>query len=163
MRRNGKYKPFTALVDAYQAPVYTLCSLLLGDGPVAEEVAQECFTRAYVQFNQYSSSHTIQTWLLHIAYQQCLYWQAPSHNPVQRTGAGNSPISTGNSASLQSLLAGLEPEDRVVIALSYWYQLERQDIAWVMGTDGEMVQSRLRRAQKILLAQSCQVDPEYPH
>jgi RNA polymerase sigma-70 factor (ECF subfamily) len=154
---NGKPKPFTSLVDAYQTPVYTLCSLLLGDGPAAEEAAQECFTQAYAQFNLHSSTQDMQTWLLHLAYQQCKAGGFLPDDQNNQAGAGGAQISSGKSASLQSLLAGLEPEDRVVIALNYWYQVEPLDIAWVMETDGEMIKSQLRKAQKILLTQICQV------
>lgn len=156
MRLNGTTKEFLSLVEAFQVPVYTLCSLLLGDGPAAEQAAQECFSQAYKQLPPFNQNGNMQTWLLREAYQQCRSWRTLSPGQINQACEGNPQVSTGKSATLQSLLARLEPEDRVVIALCYWYQLDLLDIAWVVGTEDEIVKSRLREAQKTLLAQVCQ-------
>ena len=44
--RQGSEEAFTALVEAYQRPVYNLCYRMLGNAEEAEDAAQETFWRA---------------------------------------------------------------------------------------------------------------------
>jgi RNA polymerase sigma-70 factor (ECF subfamily) len=151
-----KSNEFINLVEAFQTPVYNLCYLLLGDGTAAEQVAQQCFTRAYTQFNEHYSICNTQNWLLRIAYRQCISWHNRSNLQINRVSIGDSRTLTVKGAAVQALLTRLELVDRAVISLHYSYRLELSDVAWVIGADIETVKNRLRQAQKTLATQYCQ-------
>ena len=65
--QKGSAEAFTHLVEAYQTPVYNLCSRMLGDAYEAEDAAQETFLRAYQNLKRYDDQRSFSTWLLSIA------------------------------------------------------------------------------------------------
>ena len=48
VRRSGSERAFAQLVARWEAPIQRLCSRMTGDAHLAEELAQETFTRVYM-------------------------------------------------------------------------------------------------------------------
>lgn len=161
----GDVNAFESLVEAYQQPVYNLAYRMLGDRYEAEDVAQEAFVRAYRNLHRYDPERSFRTWLLSITSNHCIdrlrrrrvAWLSideplPPH-PALNSDAPD-PEETavqGERAQLvQSLLAQLPPDYRLVVIFRYWYDLSYTEIAEVTGTTESAVKSRLFRARRAL-------------
>ena len=64
--RAGDADAWEALVGGYQAPVFRLAYLILGDAADAEDVAQEAFVRAYLALARFDAARPLRPWLLSI-------------------------------------------------------------------------------------------------
>jgi RNA polymerase sigma-70 factor (ECF subfamily) len=165
--RAGDERAFVALVERYQTPIFYLCLRMLGNPHEAEEAAQEAFLRAWTQFGRYDPNRSFKTWLFSIASHYCIdllrkrrmTWlsvdeddaevpqialQDPEPGPEGQASAGEF------RAQLQTLLRRLQPEDRRVLVLRYWYDFSYDDIAATTGATVSAVKSRLHRAREAL-------------
>ncbi|MCZ7551277.1 MAG: sigma-70 family RNA polymerase sigma factor [Anaerolineales bacterium] len=70
--QNGDSQAFTAIVETYEKPVFSLCYRMLGNAQDAEDAAQETFVRAYQSLKRYDNSRAFSTWLLSIAAHYCI-------------------------------------------------------------------------------------------
>jgi RNA polymerase sigma-70 factor (ECF subfamily) len=162
LARAGDEAAFTALVEAYQSPIYNLCYRMLGEAGEAEDAAQETFLRAYSQLGSYDASRPFKTWLFSIANHHCidrlrkrrLTWLSidddlPPHPALQdhRPGPEEASVRREQSESMQAMLAKLPPDDRAVVVMRYWYDLSYEEIAASTRTTVSAVKSRLHRAR----------------
>jgi RNA polymerase sigma-70 factor (ECF subfamily) len=160
--RAGDQAAFTALVEAYQTPIYNLCYRMLGEAGEAEDAAQETFLRAYSQIATYDPSRPFKTWLFSIANHHCidrlrkrrLTWLSieddlPPHPALQEQAPGpeEASVRREQTEALQALLARLPPDDRSVVVMRYWYDLSYEEIAEATRTTVSAVKSRLHRAR----------------
>jgi RNA polymerase sigma-70 factor (ECF subfamily) len=162
LARAGDEAAFTALVEAYQSPIYNLCYRMLGEAGEAEDAAQETFLRAYSQLASYDSARSFKTWLFSIANHHCidrlrkrrLTWLSidddlPPHPALQEQAPGpeEASVRREQSEALQALLSKLPPDDRSVVVMRYWYDLSYEEIAEATRTTVSAVKSRLHRAR----------------
>lgn len=161
--QNGDELAFTKLVNQYQRPVYNLCYRMLGDPYEAEDAAQETFFRAFKAIKRYDLSRSFPTWLLSIASHYCIdviRRRRLKLIPIE-TLPGEVVPDTGISPEMavrmseqqqqvQKLLAELNPTDRSVIILYYWYDHSYAEIAQALSLTESAVKSRLHRARKAL-------------
>ena len=62
-------KAFDKLVMKYQSPIRRFyLNQTLGDEPLSDDLAQECFIKAYVNITQFKGLSSFSTWLYRIAY-----------------------------------------------------------------------------------------------
>lgn len=165
--RAGDEQAFVALVDQYQTPIFYLCLRMLGNPQEAEEAAQEAFLRAWSQLGRYDPNRSFKTWLFSIASHYCIdllrkrrmTWLSvdeddaevpqialrdPAADPEGQASAGEL------RAQLQALLRRLQPADRRVLVLRYWYDFSYDEIATTTGATVSAVKSRLHRARDVL-------------
>lgn len=64
----GDSASFAALVERYRRPVFALIARIAGDRADAEELAQDCFLKAYRALGSFRGSCAFSTWLFRIAY-----------------------------------------------------------------------------------------------
>lgn len=162
LARAGDEAAFTALVEAYQSPIYNLCYRMLGEAGEAEDAAQETFLRAYSQLASYDAGRSFKTWLFSIANHHCidrlrkrrLTWLSldddlPPHPALQEQAPGPEEASVRREQTemMQALLAKLPPDDRAVVVLRYWYDLSYEEMAEATHTTVSAVKSRLHRAR----------------
>ena len=164
--RAGNPNAFAALVEAYQAGVYSLCYRMLGDAREAEDAAQETFLRAYSQLHRYDPMRPFKTWLFAIASHHCidrlrkrrLRWlslddELLAEGEMWRSATpGPEEVALGHErrAEVTALLALLTPNDRGAIVLHYWCGLSYAEIADALGATVSAVKSRLHRARVML-------------
>lgn len=164
--RQGNQAAFTALVNAYQHPIYNLCYRMLGGADEAQEAAQETFLRAYTQLHRYDPERPFKTWLFSVASHYCIdrlrrrriTWVDIDDEPLAghpalreaRPGPEESVVRRERAADLQQLLDTLAPKDRAAVVMLYWYDLSYQEIADATNTTVSAVKSRLHRARAAL-------------
>lgn len=169
----GDEEAFTKIVEAYQTPVYNLCFRMLGDAYEAEDAAQETFLRAYGNMKRYDPERSFSTWLLSIAAHYCidqvrkrrmkfLSLDDPDMPYLDPPDLGLGPEARISLSEEQDkvriLLKGLNPQDRAVVVMRYWYDFSYEEIAESFSMTVSAVKSRLHRA-RLALAQ-CWLDQE---
>ncbi len=160
----GDQQAFAGLVRAYQTPVYNLAYRMLGTAAEAEEAAQETFIRVYRRLNTYDSQHKLSSWVLAIASHYCVdrlrrrrmtllpleEGQAPAQVEPPREAPEARLLAREREREIQSLLAELPADYRVVLILRYWQDLSYQEIAEALGTSESAIKARLHRARELM-------------
>ena len=165
---DGDRTAFGHLVETYQNRVYNLAYRMLGNGPEAEDAAQEAFIRAYRHLDTYDPKRPFSTWLFSIASHYCIDqlrkrridWlplEEEIAEPVRLASASPDPetVVTGRDreAWVQELMGTLSPTDRAAMTLHYWYDCSYDEIADVLDLTTSAVKSRLYRARRALAEQ----------
>lgn len=167
--RQGNLAAFAHLVQAYQRPVYNLAYRMLGNVQDAEDAAQETFLRAFQHLQTYDPRRRFATWILSIASHYCVDRLRRQRRPwvsLEEPAAENLPSASEldledaaaareTDDEVQELLRLLEPRDRLVVVLYYWYEMSHSEIAEATGASVSAVKSRLHRA-RLALAQALQ-------
>jgi RNA polymerase sigma-70 factor (ECF subfamily) len=161
--RQGDDDAFTALVEAYQKPVFNLCYRMLSNARDAEDAAQETFLRAYRSIHRYDPQRKFSTWLLTIASNYCIDQyrrrKLPSFSydslpvpeiPDKSIGMENWMIDGEEQETVRILLVRLKPKDRSVVIMRYWYDFSYEEIAEALSLSISAVKSRLHRSRKDL-------------
>jgi len=152
---------FSQIVAAYQTPVFNLCYRMLGDPQEAEDAAQETFWRAFQALHRYDHSRSFLTWLLSIAAHYCIDQLRKRRTPVESIQEWMDEILPGSSPNpetqytqleesqrIQQLLMRLEPHERAVLILRYWYEMSELEMAEMLSISTSAVKSRLHRARQ---------------
>jgi RNA polymerase sigma-70 factor (ECF subfamily) len=169
--KQGDMQAFCELVEAYQRPVYNLCYRMLGDAQDAEDAAQETFLRAYKSLKGYDSSRAFSTWLLSIAAHYCID-QIRRRRPVVLIEDLPTPDLPDGGLDVESklsrkeeriqvraLLDALEPTDRAVVVMYYWYDLSYTEISQALSLSESAIKSRLHRARRAMSERWLQAHP----
>jgi RNA polymerase sigma-70 factor (ECF subfamily) len=146
--------------------IMQFCVARLGEG-LAEEVTQEVFVTAWHMLPKYRPEAPLRTWLFGIARHKCqqAYRNWARRRVIARTFMGEirasahaeGPASPADGdahaalrTQLQTGLAKLRDEDRMLLSLWYWKELPVLEIADIMGKSVTAVRKRLTRAQQRL-------------
>jgi RNA polymerase sigma-70 factor (ECF subfamily) len=161
--QKGDSEAFTNLVEAYQRPVYNLCYRMLANVEDAEDAAQETFLRAYKSLGHYDNSRPFSTWVLSIAAHYCIDQirrrrmlvvsiedlpipDLPERGPDMETKLSGKE----ERARLRALLDTLEPTDRALVVMYYWYDFSYEEISQALKLTESAVKSRLHRARRAM-------------
>ena len=145
---------FDQLVKKYQSPVRRFfLHLTLGDGSLADDLAQEAFIKAYMNLASFKNLSGFSTWLFRIAY-NVFYDYARSR---KETGSIDTqevdrfyrtdPVEVGSKIDIYGALATLKENERTCITLFYLEDLEIDKIAGITGLPAGTVKSHLSRAK----------------
>ena len=141
------------LMQDYGPHVVGLCTLLLKDAHLAQDVAQETFIRAWKQGNL--RQETEKTWLTRVAVNLCRDEQrsrwfrhvdrrfTPEELPIQ----ADAPDEDND---LLDRVYRLPAREREVIVMHYWNDMAPEDIAALLHIDRATVFRRLARGRKRL-------------
>jgi RNA polymerase sigma factor (sigma-70 family) len=150
----------TAFVRRFQARVYGLAVTMSGDPAVAEEIAQEAFTRAWRHAAAYDARRgRVVTWLLSITRNLAIdHLRSRRTEPLDpdviaageqalwtRTGAE----ATGEMAELREAIAPLPAEQRRALILAALFGYTAREIGTIeevpLGTAKTRIRAALRR------------------
>jgi len=141
------------LMQQYGAHVVGLCTLLLKDAHLAQDVAQETFIRAWQQGNL--RRETEKAWLTRVAVNLCRDEQrsrwfrhvdrriTPEELPV----AADAP---DTDSELLERVHRLPAREREVIVMHYWNDMPPEEIAALLHIDRATVFRRLQRGRRRL-------------
>ncbi|GMR11362.1 MAG: sigma-70 family RNA polymerase sigma factor [Anaerolineae bacterium] len=160
---DGEDDSFSKIVERYQKPVYNLCYRLLGNHGDAEDASQEAFMKAYKGLEKYDPRRPFISWLLAIAYNQCidqlrrrrvtwigleaLFDRSDPQSPSPELAAE----ARSEAERVQEALLTLSVKDRAVVVLRYWYDYSYDEIAGTLSLTNSAVKSRLHRARRELM------------
>ena len=138
------------LMQDYGAHIVGLCTLLLKDAHLAQDVAQETFIRAWKQGNVRRESE--KAWLTRVAVNLCRDEQRSRwfRHVDRRFTPEELPIPADAPDEDSDLLDRLPAREREVIVMHYWNDMAPEDIAKLLNIDRATVFRRLARGRKRL-------------
>lgn len=160
----GDARALEALYDRYSGVVFSFALRLVQDRPLAEEVLQEVFFRAWQQGGSFSAQRgSLVTWLLSITHNLAIDeirkrrrrpQKADSEEPeLVLAGVADTSASADveNEVWLGSLrdtvrvaLGQLPPAQREAIELAYYQGLTQREIAEALGEPLGTIKTRMR-------------------
>ena len=155
----GRDRAFDAVFRAMRARLFGLCLHLTHDRAEAEDALQDTFLAVHRALPQFRGDARLSTWIWRIAIRAALAVRArrgPSAEPLDTEPAAptarNPAIARDERDRLNSALASLSADHRVVLALFAIEGLSHKEIASLLGVPEGTIWSRLHLARKQLAA-----------
>ena len=155
----GDAEAFRCLVERHRDRVYGLALRIVGSAPEAEEVAQDCFVRAWRALPRFRGESRFSTWLHRIVIRRALDYSAALNarrgreigldaaEHLAATGAGSAEATSDDSRRLERLMARLPDIQRAVLALFYYEDRSVEEVARTLGIPTGTVKTHLHRAR----------------
>lgn len=159
--RRGNEAAWVQLMRLHQEPVFRLAYLILGDAAEADDVAQDCFIRAYKKLDQFDAQRPFRPWLLQICKnlarnkQRSLsrYWGAVQRffqaHPDAHVVALQSDLATEGQLLWQAVQR-LRPIAQEIIYLRFFLEMSEAETAVSLDIAPGTVKSRTHRTLKQL-------------
>lgn len=164
---SGDSSAYGAIVDRHQRRLLGLLVHACGDCELAEDIAQEAFTRAYQKLDMFSGESQFYTWLARIAMNLLFSDRRRKRleNQVPRAGLDVALDNDGfanrradappdqqmeldeTQQCVRQAIAMLDDERRAVVVLRDFDGLDYEAIAETLGIPVGTVRSRLHRAR----------------
>lgn len=153
---------FGLLVEAYSDPLRRfLLGLTHGDTPLADDLAQDTFLKAYLSIRSLEAVSRFRTWLFRIAYNEFLTHLRHQHpmaslseiaetEPPDDTGPPAVDDGDNAATAIGRMLATLPAPQRAVVQLFYYEDFSIARISAVTGLPQGTVKSYLSRAGRRL-------------
>ena len=164
--QDGDREAFRYLVEQYKDLLFGTAMLMTGNRAVAEEQVQEALLSAWRGIRGFRRGSPVKPWLLRILVNAVLSQQRKrTINTVRFNGGGPEALDCDaadpaetldaleNRLALRRVIAGLNPDQRQVVALRYFASLTVPEVARTLGVREGTVKSRLHRALAILRQQ----------
>ncbi len=158
----GDDKAFEILMDRYYGRIDRLALRLVGDGALAEEIAQDVFVRAYRALPRFRRDASVHTWLYRITVNLCLTHLRRRARPIVpldpalAAEADADPASRLEAERRRAVVRGavdaLPQHYRLAIVLSGVEGFSYQETAALLGIPIGTVKSRINSAKRLLRA-----------
>lgn len=145
----GSVSDLEALFNAHWNRAYRAAYLVVGDGPAAEDIAQEAFLAAIRALDRFDRRRPFGPWLHRIVVNRAIDWARARALRGEVAGGPEPAASEPATDVSQELLAGLRalsPDHRAVVVLRYLLEYTPGEIARLLDLPRGTVNSRLRRA-----------------
>jgi len=161
----GNQFAYADLVKRHQRFVFTLAMRFAKGREDAEEIAQDCFVKAYRSLASFQGQSKFSTWLYSIVYTTAMtflrkkrvdtdsiddegtFVQIESHESAYDT---NNVENKSRSYYLNQAIEQLLPDDATIITLFYKGEQSLEEIAQTMGIETNTVKVKLFRARQRL-------------
>lgn len=161
----GNQFAYADLVKRHQRFVFTLAMRFTKGREDAEEIAQDCFVKAYRSLASFQGQSKFSTWLYSIVYTTAMtflrkkrvdtdsiddegtFVQVESHESAYDT---NNVENKSRSYYLNQAIEQLLPDDATIITLFYKGEQSLEEIAQTMGIETNTVKVKLFRARQRL-------------
>lgn len=157
----GDDEAYGRLVQRYEKPITGLLWRFTRDPTQCEELVQQVFVEAYFSLKTYRGDAPLLHWLRKVATRTGYrFWRERAKEPQETSlpefdvleeieAAEEDRIDPAEAAMvLQSLLARLPPDDRLVLTLMYFEECGTQEIAERMGWTRAKVKTQALRARR---------------
>jgi RNA polymerase sigma-70 factor (ECF subfamily) len=159
---------FEELVRRHQARVFAVAGGILRNKEDVEDIAQQVFLKAYFSLKRFDQRAAFSTWLYKITVNECwdllrkrkvrplLYEADLSEEQARQYGASEEREEQAQDVSerlekrqqLERLLDCLEERDRTMLVLKEVQGFSVEEIADILGINGNTVKVRLFRARQ---------------
>ena len=145
----------TRLMETYGSMLAGLCTALLRDADLAQDVTQETFLRAYRGLQGFDG-RSEKAWLTRIAVNLCRdQWKSRWFRHMDRRVTPEmlpEPIapSDGQDGRVLSAVQALPARLREVVLLRYFQDMNVDDMTGALGVDRATVYRRLEKARRAL-------------
>ncbi len=160
----GDQSAYADLVKRHQRFVFTLAMRFMKTREDAEEVAQDCFIKAYRSLESFQGGSKFSTWLYSIVYTTAMTAlrkkrvdtdsidDENTYIQIENTGGYdvNNVENKSRSFYVNQAIAQLLPDDATIITLFYKGEQSLEEIAQTMGMEANTVKVKLFRARQRL-------------
>jgi len=161
----GNQSAYADLVKRHQRFVFTLALRFSKNREDAEEIAQDCFIKAYRALTSYGGQSKFSTWLYTIVYNTAMtflrkkriatdsiddeatFIQVENHESAYDT---DNVENKSRSFYLNQAITQLLPDDAIIITLFYKGEQSLEEIAQTLGMEANTVKVKLFRARQRL-------------
>lgn len=162
---SGNQSAYAALIKRHQSFVFTLALRFSKNREDAEEIAQDCFVKAYRALASFQQQSKFSTWLYSIVYTTAMTTLRKKRietssiddedNNVQVAGQVaaidiNKAENNSRSFYLNQAIAQLLPDDAIVLTLFYKGEQSIEEISQALGIETNAVKVKLFRARQRL-------------
>jgi RNA polymerase sigma-70 factor, ECF subfamily len=158
--KNGDVGAYEELVRMHQDVAARTAYVITGQAADAQDAVQEALVKAYRALGRFREEAPFRPWLLRIVANEAISRRRAIRRQVGlavRAAEGRPPddaVPSPEGAALEqerhrlvvSAVARLRPEERLVIAYRYWFDLSEAEMAEALGCPRGTVKSRLSRA-----------------
>jgi RNA polymerase sigma-70 factor, ECF subfamily len=154
-RRENWLDPLTQFPLLYEreyANVYRTIRAIVLDGQDAEDLTQDCFSRAYRARSKYQPTAPPSAWLHRIAVNSAISHlrrkKLARFLPIKvELGGDDRRLAQAEArTTVEDALASLSPKLRAAVVLQYFHDQSREDIAHILGIPSGTVASRMAKA-----------------
>ncbi|WCT12141.1 RNA polymerase sigma factor [Mucilaginibacter jinjuensis] len=160
----GNQAAYADLIKRHQRFVFTLAMRFAKSREDAEEIAQDCFVKAYKSLSSFQQQSKFSTWLYSIVYTTAMtflrkkrvdttsiddenvYLQVEEHGSFENNLAEKKSRSFYVNQAISQLL----PDDATIITLFYTGEQSLEEIAETLGMEANTVKVKLFRARQRL-------------
>lgn len=161
----GNTAEYAALVKRHQRFVFTLAMRFAKNREDAEEIAQDCFVKAYRALGTFKQGSKFSTWLYTITYTTAMTFLRKrrldtqsindDENVLQIANNGNdfaadSIERKSNYVYLNEAISMLLPDDAAIITLFYKGEQSLEEIGVALNMDPNTIKVKLHRARQRL-------------
>jgi RNA polymerase sigma-70 factor, ECF subfamily len=164
--KRGDVQAYEALIRRYQQLAGRTAYVITGSAADAQDAVQEALVKAYAGLTRFREGSPFRPWLLRIVANEAISRRRAANRTVRlalRAAEGRpwedaapSPegaaLARETQRELVAAMGRLRPEDRLVIAYRYWFDLSEAEMATALGCARGTVKSRLSRALRRLRA-----------
>jgi RNA polymerase sigma factor (sigma-70 family) len=158
----GDQQAYAEIVKRYQNFVFTIALRYTPNREDAEEIAQDCFVKAYRSLADFRGESKFSTWLYTIVTTTCLTFLRKKKLEVhsldnekvfemaenQDSGMNANQVEQKSRVSMvNQAIALLSPDDAQIITLFYKGEQSLEEIAQIMHLEANTVKVRLHRAR----------------
>jgi RNA polymerase sigma factor (sigma-70 family) len=161
----GNTAAFSELVNRHQRYVFTLALRFTKSREDAEEIAQDCFVKAYRSLAAFQRTSKFTTWLYGIVYHTSMTFLRKKRLDIASIDDETTFLQVEDTASdmkanlveaksrseyLEKAIGLLLPDDAVIITLFYKGEQSLEEIAQATGYEANTVKVKLHRARQRL-------------
>ena len=161
----GNQAAYAELVRRHQRFVFTLAMRFSKSREDAEEIAQDCFIKAYRSLASFQKQSKFSTWLYSIVYTTAMTFLRKKRVDTDSIDDENTYIQLENQSSglnnnmaenksrsyyLNEAIGQLLPDDAAIISLFYMGEQSLDEIGQTLGMESNTVKVKLFRARQRL-------------
>lgn len=161
----GNQTAYADLVKRHQRFVFTLAMRFAKNREDAEEIAQDCFIKAYRSLSAFQRQSKFSTWLYSIVYTTAMTFLRKKRVDTDSIDDESTYIQLENSPSsydvnsaenksrsyyLNQAITQLMPDDAAIITLFYMGEQSLDEISKTLGIEANTVKVKLFRARQRL-------------
>ncbi|TKC12582.1 sigma-70 family RNA polymerase sigma factor [Pedobacter polaris] len=158
----GNTAQYAVLVKRHQRFVFTLAMRFAKNREDAEEVAQDCFVKAYRALGTFKQTSKFTTWLYTITYTTAMTFLRKKRLDTQSINDDENVLQIANSGTdfdantvekkssyvyLNQAIDMLLPDDAVIITLFYKGEQSLEEIGEALNMEANTVKVKLHRAR----------------
>ncbi len=160
--RQGDITGLEYLVRTYELQALRAAYLIIVDRTLAEDVVQEAFLHAYAQIQQFDATRPFSPWFLQSVVHRAVRtatraartqtWDAAADNAISHVPDPSADlaawmVTTETNRAIWAAVARLPPNQRAVIVLRYYLDLNEAEMAAQLACPPGTIKSRLHTAR----------------
>ncbi|WP_223491383.1 RNA polymerase sigma factor [Sutcliffiella horikoshii] len=152
----GNKQAFAFIINRYKNRLYAMVLRMVKNSEEAKDLVQECFIKVYGQLDKYERKGSFASWLYRVSVNHCMdTFRKKQLHTVEysdETGGGSlTPeviyLQKEKYKQLESLLATLKKEDRLIVLLKYTNDLSYEEIGAILDIPIHTVANKIHRAK----------------